>query len=152
MELSKFGEHISKISENIDRDIAESVAPTIASLINTTAKNRALPGQAKYGGTGHLRQSIDDGQIITEPDKVTVRVTANAEYAAYVEYGTGSKGDPSVPHTSREKWAYYNENLGEFRTGYPKKARPFMRPALESNEGLIESLLAGEIVEVFDND
>jgi len=43
-------------------------------------------------------------------------VETNVEYAAYVEFGTGKLGDPAVPHTSKDHWTYYSDELKRFVT------------------------------------
>lgn len=74
--------------------------------------------------TGHLRDSIH-----TEAqDTNTVSVGTNLDYAAYVEYGTGPKGDPSVPHTTKEFWRYQDAD-GNWHTSHGQPPQPFMRTA-----------------------
>ena len=48
--------------------------------------------------TGNLRNKI----FTDNPKDMEWQVSTNVEYAAYVEFGTGKLGDPSVPHTSKE--------------------------------------------------
>ena len=61
--------------------------------------------------TGELKNSI-----ICERREDHVLVEAEAPHGIFVEYGTGKRGDPSVPH--REDWA-------------GMKPQPYMRPAYE---------------------
>lgn len=79
--------------------------------------------------TGNLRDSIH-----TEArDANTVSVGTNTNYAAYVEYGTGPKGDPSVPHTTKEFWRYKDEE-GNWHTSHGQPPQPFMRTAFAENK------------------
>lgn len=78
---------------------------------------------------GHLRDSIHT----EEKDSNTVSVGTNMDYAAYVEYGTGPKGDPSVPHTTKEFWRYQDEE-GNWHTSHGQPPQPYMRPAFSENK------------------
>lgn len=86
--------------------------------------------------TGRLRSSLSTQTETTETGAAAF-VGTNVEYAPYVEYGTGQKGDPSVPH--RLDWA-----------GMPPQ--PFLRPALELNRdnGNIEKVFSEEVRKVFE--
>ncbi len=79
-------------------------------LVQTAAKNLCPVD------SGQLRNSI----VVTDlPEQVGVEIGSNVEYAAYIEYGTGQRGDPSVPH--REDWAGMSP-------------RPYLYPALDANK------------------
>ena len=54
-----------------------------------------------------------------------------ADYGIYVEFGTGSKGDKSVSHTSKRHWTYYSG--GRFYTTSGQAPQPFLVPALKNN-------------------
>ena len=88
--------------------------------------------------TGELRNSIKAEK--TAP--LTVAVGTNKEYAPYVEYGTGTMGDPAVAHTDKDSWTYQDEN-GEWHTAYGQPAQPFLRPAVREDE--VYSTVAAEL-------
>lgn len=88
--------------------------------------------------TGALRNSIQ----VEQPAPLTVSVGTNLEYGIFVEFGTGALGDPAVPHTSKESWRWQDED-GEWHTGHPQAARPFLRPAVDRQE--IENEIAQTI-------
>ena len=74
--------------------------------------------------TGNLRDSIH-----TEAkDASTVTVGTNINYAPHVEYGTGPKGDPSVPHPTKKSWRYKDAE-GNWHTSHGQPPQPFMRTA-----------------------
>ena len=85
--------------------------------------------------TGRLRSSISTETEDTA-EGAKAFVSTNAEYAPFVEYGTGERGDPSVPH--KLHWA-----------GNPP--HPFLRPALAMNRdsGNIQKVFAEEVGKVF---
>jgi HK97 gp10 family phage protein len=79
--------------------------------------------------TGQLRESIH-----TEAkDAQTVTVGTNCGHAVFVEYGTGPKGDPSVPHTTKESWRYQDAE-GNWHTSHGQPPQPFMRTAFSENK------------------
>ncbi len=79
--------------------------------------------------TGELRGSIQ----VEKTAPLTVAVGTNKEYAPYVEYGTGTQGDPAVPHTTKESWSYQDEK-GNWHTSHGQRAQPFLRPAVDKDE------------------
>ena len=77
--------------------------------------------------TGQLRNSIEVTSIENGAD-----VGTNVEYAAYVEYGTGKKGDPSVEH--REDWE-------------GQAPQPYLYPALEAHKAEIKDIVQNTLQE-----
>ena len=88
--------------------------------------------------TGELRNSIKAEK--TAP--LTVAVGTNKEYAPYVEYGTGTMGDPAVTHTDKDSWTYQDGD-GNWHTAYGQPAQPFLRPAVSEDE--VYSTVAAEL-------
>lgn len=74
--------------------------------------------------SGALRNSIHTEKVAP----LTVSVGTNLEYAVPVEYGTGTKGDPAVSHTSKESWRWQDEE-GNWHTSHGQPPQPFLRPA-----------------------
>lgn len=78
--------------------------------------------------TGRLRQSI---RVITEPGRVVVG-PVGVDYALYVEYGTGSRGEFATLKQKNNvtmmkvqgKWVPLKRQTGQ-------RAQPYMRPAAE---------------------
>ena len=93
--------------------------------------------------TGQLRNSIE-----VTPIENGVDVGTNVEWAIYEEYGTGKQGDPSVSHTTKDRWSYQDEE-GNWHTTSGHEPHPFLYPALKANEQNIVSItkktLPGEI-------
>ena len=86
--------------------------------------------------TGHLRDSIH-----TEAQgEGTAAVGTNTSYAPDVEFGTGPKGDPSVPHTTKKYWRYRDAE-GNWHTSHGQPPQPFMRTAFaESKDKAVEAV------------
>lgn len=91
--------------------------------------------------TGRLRNSI----TVEKVGKCRYAVGTNVEYAPPVEFGTGSKGDPAVAHTTKIKWVYCDPS-GQFHTAYPQPARPFLRPAFEANRQRVKDNIIRDIL------
>lgn len=97
-------------------------------------------------------EAVDTGRL---RDNISARrnaecqwsVGTNVEYAAFIEFGTGLAGDPAVPHTAKPKWVYFSPSKNEFRTAYPQKARPFMRPTFAENKPIIIKNVQKAIIE-----
>lgn len=131
--------------QNIADDIEHKAAPEICSMMRNYALDR-LDAQVYDNNsrsvTGKLRNSVRGASdiIVRKNDAAVVMgIDSTAEYAKYVEFGTGPKGSAvykghlseGVTFTSKERWGpYFNTQLGEFRMGFPQAPRPFMRPAL----------------------
>ncbi len=94
--------------------------------------------------TGELRRSIK----VQKPAPLTVTVGTNLEYAPYVEYGTGTAGDPAVSHTNKEFWRWQDEE-GNWHTSHGQPAQPFLRPAVKEDE--VYSTVAEEIRRALDD-
>lgn len=90
--------------------------------------------------TGELRQSIKTS-VEEAGDEVNGITYTNKEYAAYVEFGTGPKGEEShsgispeiTPSYTQQGWSYKNDD-GEWIYTNGQPAQPFMYPALKNNE------------------
>ena len=77
------------------------------------------------------------------------RVYTNLEYSAYVEFGTGVKGNGTYPYevegltlTYKDKgWAFINPKTDEWVYTKGQEAQPYMYPALKLNEKRIRKML-----------
>ena len=83
--------------------------------------------------TGRLANSI----VVQSEGGNSVLIGPTAEYGIYVEFGTGSKGDSSKPHTSKKGWVYFNERTGGFVYTTGQAPQPFLIPALYSQRDAV---------------
>lgn len=124
MDKIVFGHSVSGIDEltalltalgNVDeaKMALENGLRIAASRIKETAKDLCPVD------TGRLQNSIEVEDLPDDGSVVGVKIAPHTEYAVYVEYGTGRKGDPSVPH--REDWK-------------GQAPQPYMYPALKAHE------------------
>lgn len=105
-------------------------------------------GQAKSLApvdTGNLKGSIHP-KVITEGKTIIGKVYTNLNYAPYVEFGTGSKGNGTYPNkdvdlTYRDTpWVYTPDGGDTFYYTEGQVAQPFMYPALKRNEKKIKAM------------
>lgn len=81
--------------------------------------------------TGALQASITiDPPVIG--DTVTGSVAPHEDYASYVEYGTGDRGDPTAPYAHVAGWP-------------GQAAQPYMRPAKDEAKGQIKDVFIRQL-------
>ena len=96
-----------------------------------------VQGQAKGlapFNTGTLRNSI---KMNYDSNKKEGKVYTNNEYATYVEFGTGVRGNGSYPDSNKS--LTYNQNWKG------QVAQPYMYPALQHGKSLVTETLKQEI-------
>lgn len=92
---------------------------------------------------------------------VSMGIKTNVDYAIFVEYGTGPKGDPAIPHTSKRIWFQHNPEYDALYPDddprsqawiprFPQKPRKFMRPALYDNVEAYKAILSEGITNIFE--
>lgn len=110
---------------------------TIKNLERDPRVNQALGrGAARIQAQVKLLTPVDTGnlrnKIIAQQEKFMQWVVeTNVEYAIYVEFGTGKLGDPSVPHTSKESWTYYSDELKRFVTTHGQEPASMFRTGFD---------------------
>lgn len=95
-------------------------------------------GLAPVGDTGDLRNSIK-AQVTEERGKIIGEVSTNLEYAPYVEFGTGQRGQASPAPPKYDGDLSYRQDW----KGMP--AQPFMHPAAEQNKTIVSDIVAAEL-------
>ena len=130
-------------------------------LVQGQAKELAPTGKGGGAGLkGSIKVSVKD-----KGTKIEGSVHTNKEYAPYVEFGTGIKGDGTYPYDVKglslsyksEPWyipaSEIDEDTAEkyhfkkvhgkdmdFYVCYGQPAQPFMYPALKNNEKVIKAM------------
>ena len=87
--------------------------------------------------TGNLRNSITHTVDEEEP---AAYIGSNAEYAAYVELGTGkyvSSGRPTP-------WVYQDEK-GNWHRTHGQKAQPYLKPAVADHANTYRKIIEDEL-------
>lgn len=115
-------------------------------LVHTQAKALAPVEKGQLAGSIHM-------QVDKSPSRLQGRVYTNVEYAPYVEFGTGVKGNGTYPYaikglglTYRDKgWVYQDEDTGEWVYTKGQKAQPYLYPALKEKEKIIKQLFQNSV-------
>lgn len=150
---------------DLDDHIEREAADQICEVMRNTAVER-LTDQGAVD-TGLLRNSLmaDDGyNSFTERPAsgvVSAGIRTDVNHAIFIEYGTGPKGDPAIPHTSKRIWFQQNPEYDALYPDddprsqawiprFPQAPRPFMRPALYDNRKVFNKILTDTVVKVFE--
>lgn len=114
---------VGRFERRIIREVKRIVAETAEKI---SAQARVLAPVAEIDG-GNLRNSIE---VIYYKGGLTAEVRVTADYAIYVEYGTGIYA--TGPGGGRKTpWVYFDEKLQRWVFTRGMHAQPFWRPALE---------------------
>lgn len=90
--------------------------------------------------TGALGNSISHKVVDSEP---AAYIGTNSEYASYKEFGTGHFSTIGGG-TPKERWAYLDEE-GNWRTGKPLPAKPYLKPAVANHVGTYKNIIKDEL-------
>lgn len=97
------------------------------SLVHAQAKLLAPVDTGNLAGSIHMA-------VKSHNDTFEGRVYTNVQYAPYVEFGTGVRGNGTYPYDVQGLKLSYHESW----TGMP--AQPYMYPALKQNEQTIRKM------------
>ena len=127
-------ELVDKLDSMADEKAIKKALGKACALVERSAKQKAPKG------VGDLRRSIQ-----SRVENLEGIVFATAEYAPYVEYGTGlfaeaGDGRKDVP------W-YYRDDKGDYHATSGMKPHPYMRPALYDNREEIKRILKDGITD-----
>lgn len=128
--LDKLTHKLNNIS-NLDVRKAMNKATT---MVHGSAENLAPVDTGELAGSIHM-------EVKKLPTGWQGRVYTNLEYAMYVEFGTGNKGDGSYPYKIDGVTLAYKQDWAGM------KAQPYMYPALKKNEKSIRKLFKEEVKE-----
>ena len=90
--------------------------------------------------TGNLRNSISHKVKDSEP---AAYIGTNAEYAGYVEFGTGHHSSIGGG-TPKTHWAYMGDD-GKMHIGKPMKPQPYLKPAIADHVGTYRNIFKDEL-------
>lgn len=142
---------IEDFSKKIDK-MASDVIPIVKDGVNKATivvegKAKMYCPTNKYQAGGALRASIHP-TVVAGKDLVVGKVSTLMEYAMYVEFGTGIRGQT----TNRNKkldlayrqtpWVYTPDDGETFYKTIGNVAQPFLYPALHNEKKLVQDILA----------
>ena len=119
---------ITKLNNLSEVDV-ENYVKKATTFVHGQAKNLAPVD------SGHLRESIHM-ETRKEESKVIGRVYTNVNYAPFVEFGTGVRGDGQYPYASELDFALaYKQDWKGMRP------QPYMYPAIKGAEPYVKSII-----------
>ena len=130
---------------------------TIKNLERDPRVNQALGrGAARIQAQVKLLTPVDTGnlrnKIIAQQEKFMQWVVeTNVEYAIFVEFGTGKLGDPAVPHTSKDSWTYYSDELKRFITTHGQEPAAMFRTGFDLAHKQAFRIVETEVKEIIRN-
>lgn len=144
--IVKNTDRLLKRLNNIANTEVKDTMVKAVNLVHAQAKTLAP------ADTGNLRGSIHQ-EVKTRGKTVEGRVFTNVNYASYVEFGTGSKGQGTYPYKIKgfslayrdTAWTYTPDGGETFYRTRGQVAQPYMYPALKRNEKYIKSLFKTEV-------
>lgn len=110
-------------------------------IVHGEAKSTAPVDTGDLAGSIHMEvKKVNEGY--------EGRVYTNLEYAPYVEFGTGVKGNGTYPYKIKglnlaykdKGWCYWSDKEDKLIYTKGQVAQPFMYPALKNNEKYINKL------------
>lgn len=145
--IDKLMKKLQKLNIDSRQELKQSMERNIK-MVQGEAKLLCPVAEEKGGG---LRDSIatdvkDDG------NKIIGKVSTNNEYAPYVEFGTGRKGEttsvadkyPGPLSYKQDKWKVNIPDVG-VRWIEGQAAQPYLYPALKNNEELVKKNIASDL-------
>ncbi|MFE6167015.1 HK97-gp10 family putative phage morphogenesis protein [Viridibacillus arvi] len=119
------GHNLERAFTSWSRDVENEIEKIVLETV------RMIQAQARLlapADDGSLKASIEVRQI----DKFSATVTVGAEYAVYVEFGTGIYATEG--NGRQTPWTYWSNKLGRYVTTKGQKPQQFWSPAVESGE------------------
>ena len=130
---------MSNVTLRVNGDIAGIIEAKLQRALEEVGL--AAEGYAKLNcpvDTGRLRGSIS--HAVNGNQAV---IGTNVEYAAYVEFGTGS-GAAGGNGTNKTSWVY-RDKLGHFHRGFPQPPRPFIQTAISEHVDEYAQIVAANL-------
>lgn len=148
---------------DLDDRIEEDIGWAVSEAMRKNAVTLLTDQVAK--DTGQLAQSIQttDAEFVEREGtaSISMGIVTRVPYAIFIEYGTGPKGDPAIPHTSKRIWFQQNPEYDALYPDddprsqawiprFPQAPRKFMRPALYDNVEAYKAILSKGITDIFE--
>lgn len=140
---------LKRLNKIAEMDLKEKIVEA-TKTVHAQAKSLA-----PRGDTGNLTGSIHM-EVNEKGNFIEGRVYTNLEYAAYVEFGTGIKGNGTYPYDIKglklayrdSKWCYTPDGGETFIWTLGQVAHPYMYPALKQNEKYIKQLFKNAVKDI----
>lgn len=130
--LDRLMRKLDKLGGNTQKALVKGVGDA-TKLVVGDAKMLAPVAEVDGGG---LQLSIQ-GEVYEDKDAIIGKTSTNLDYAPYVEFGTGQRGQesehpPNMDLSFRQDWA-------------GMEAQPYLYPAISQNREVIKEIIANEL-------
>lgn len=141
--LDKLATKLNRMKSEIIPDVMRGVN---RATIMVEGRAKMLCPTNKYRAGGELRQSIHPATQVVK-DSVIGKVSTTKEYAAFVEFGVGIRGQMSnrnhkIPLAYRQTpWVYTPDDGETWVTTIGNVAQPYLYPALHQSKVEIKKII-----------
>lgn len=134
-------DRLTKRLKNIGDMDLKKVVNDATKLVHGQAKELVPVDEGTLAGSIHMESK-------KTKDGYEGRVYTNLEYSAYVEFGTGVKGNGTYPYkveglnlTYKDKgWVYWSDKENKYIYTKGQEAQPYMYPSLHMNKKTINKM------------
>lgn len=157
MELEGLDEVLAMLDRVEDKQVIKAADEGLQDglqAIRAEARENCPKDTRKLEQSIFTRTSIKDGELVGE-------VVAGAEYAVFVEMGTGPRGEESHAGVDPERlarttyspkgWSFKGRD-GKWHGTRGQPARPFLYPALKANQGGVFRRIARAVIRAVKGD
>ena len=145
VEIKGIDQLLLKFDKIRDMDLTRKINEA-TTLVHGEAVSRAPRDEGTLSESIHMDVKKTDKQI-------QGRVYTNLEYASYVEFGTGVKGNGTYPYkikglnlTYTDKgWCYWDEKQEKYIYTKGQVAQPYMYPALKRSKKQIKAIMSSGV-------
>lgn len=145
--LKKFATKLNRMKTEIIPGVKRGVD---RATVVVEGRAKALCPTNKYRAGGELRQSIHPSTQVLN-DSIIGKVSTVKEYAAFVEFGVGIRGQLSnrnhkIALSYRQTpWTYTPDDGETFIRTIGNVAQPYLYPALKQSKQEIKSLIMNSV-------
>lgn len=136
---------LSRLNNVANMDVKNAVNQA-TKVVHAQAKLLAPVDTGNLAGSIHMK-------VQNKGAKVEGQIYTNLQYAPFVEFGTGSKGNGTYPYKikgvslayTNKTWTYTLDGGETFYRTRGQVAQPYMYPALKRNEAYIKKLIKSSV-------
>ncbi len=145
-------DRLQRLGKSIDA-IADNSLHKSAYILKREIETNIQSVTASYGGRTY--KAVDTGALLRSihVEKLGLchyAIGTAIEHAPYVEFGTGSAGDPAVAHNTSDICARKNRKNADAPPKLvhfaPQPPRPYMRPAFASKSDVVTMNMSRAII------
>ncbi|MCY7585514.1 HK97 gp10 family phage protein [Bacillus safensis] len=122
----KWAKQMAKTVEKFERKVIDRAKQVVTETAELIYSHAVINAPTSMIDGGNLKNSIE---VEYRDEGLKAIITVGADYAVYVEYGTGIYAEEGGGRQT--PWVYYDEKLGRWVMTRGMRAQPFFNPAVE---------------------